>query len=29
MSSASDKYNQLLNENVDLRKKIDALETEY
>jgi chromosome segregation ATPase len=29
MSGASDKYNQLLNENVELRRKIDGLESEY
>lgn len=29
MSSASDKYNKLISENVELRKKIEALETEY
>jgi hypothetical protein len=29
MSGASDKYNQLLNENVDLRRKNDGLEGEY
>lgn len=29
MSSASDKYNQLLNENVELRRKNDGLEAEY
>ena len=29
MSSASDKYNQLLNENVELRRNSDGLEAEY
>ncbi len=29
MSGASDKYNQLLSENVDLRRKNDGLEAEY
>jgi hypothetical protein len=29
MSSASDKYNQLLNENIDLRRKNDGLSMEY
>jgi DNA repair exonuclease SbcCD ATPase subunit len=29
MSSASDKYNQLLNENVELRRRSDGLEAEY
>jgi hypothetical protein len=29
MSSASDKYTQLLNENIDLRRKNDGLSTEY
>ena len=29
MSSASDKYNQLLGENVDLRRKNDGLQAEY
>jgi hypothetical protein len=29
MSSASDKYTQLLNENIDLRRKNDGLSAEY
>jgi cell division septum initiation protein DivIVA len=28
MSSASERYNQLLKENVDLKRKIDGLEAE-
>jgi hypothetical protein len=28
MSSASERYNQILKENVDLKRKIDGLEAE-
>ena len=29
LSGATDKHNQLLNENITLRKKFDSLEVEY